>query len=213
MSVQAPSAPSIVAEKASRAVDERALRSLFIEARTANGFHAEPIPRAILEQIVELAELGPTAGNSVPLRVVFVESAAGKARLLPAVSPGNVEKTTAAPVTAIIAADLHFYEHLPRLFPHLDIRSNFVGEENAEKAREFAKMNATLQGAYLMLAARGLGLDVGPMGGFDRAAVDAEFFPDGGLAALWLVNLGYGDDSKLFPRNPRLEVNEVASFA
>jgi 3-hydroxypropanoate dehydrogenase len=212
MSTLAHSASSDHAKKASRAVDERALRTLFLEARTANGFLPVPVPHKLLEQIVTLAELGPTAGNALPLRVVFVESAEGKARLLPAVHEGNVEKTTGAPVTAIIAADLRFYEHLPRLFPHKDIRSAFVGEEKAQMAREFATMNATLQGAYLMLAARALGLDAGPMGGFDRAKVDAEFFPEGTLSSLWLVNLGYGDDTQLFDRNPRLTFDEVARY-
>jgi 3-hydroxypropanoate dehydrogenase len=213
MSTLAPTASSGHAEKASRAVDERALRTLFLEARTANGFLAVPVPHALLEKAVTLAELGPTSGNALPLRVVFVESAEGKARLLPALHPGNVDKTAAAPVTAIIAADLRFYEHLPRLFPHLDTRSYFAGDENAQTAREFATMNATLQGAYLMLAARAVGLDAGPMGGFDRDKVDAEFFPDGTLRSLWLVNLGYGDDTKLFDRNPRLTFEEVARYA
>ncbi len=213
MSTHAASAPSDVAEKASRALDERALRTLFLEARTANGFHPTPVPHALLEQIVTLAELGPTAANALPLRVVFVESAEGKARLLPALHAGNVDKTAAAPVTAIVAADLQFYEHLPRLFPHNDFRPMFAGEENAQRAREFATMNATLQGAYLMLAARALGLDAGPMGGFDKAKVDAEFFPDGTLNSLWLVNIGYGDDTKLFDRNPRLTFEEIARFA
>ena len=210
------SAPSVVeatiTRKAARAVNEHALRTLFLEARSANGFHDQPVPREVLEQVVELAELGPTAANTLPLRVVFVESPEGKARLLPAVAPGNVEKTTAAPVTAIIAADLRFYEHLPRLFPHMDLKPMFAGEDKAEIARESAVMNATLQGAYFMLAARALGLDAGPMGGFDREKVDAEFFPDGTRRSLWLVNLGYGDDAKLFPRNPRLDVEEVAQF-
>jgi 3-hydroxypropanoate dehydrogenase len=213
MSTHAPSSPNGVAEKASRAVDDRALRTLFLDARTANGFLPVPVPHALLEQIVTLAELGPTAGNALPLRVVFVESAEGKARLLPAVHAGNIDKTTAAPVTAIIAADLRFYEHLPRLFPHKDFRSVFAAEENAQMTREFAKMNATLQGAYLMLAARALGLDAGPMGGFDHAQVDAEFFPDGTLSSLWLVNMGYGDDTQLFDRNPRLTFEEVARYA
>jgi 3-hydroxypropanoate dehydrogenase len=213
MSTPAPSSPIGVVEKASRTVDERALRTLFLDARTANGFLPAPVSHALLEQIVTLAELGPTAGNALPLRVVFVESAEGKARLRPALHEGNVAKTAAAPVTAIIAADLRFYEHLPRLFPHKDLRSTFAAEENAPMAREFAKMNATLQGAYLMLAARALGLDAGPMGGFDHATVDAEFFPDGTLSSLWLVNMGYGDDTQLFDRNPRLTFEEVASYA
>lgn len=202
-----------VAAKQARALDEQGLRTLFLDARTANGFLDRPVPRDVLERVVELAELGPTSANGLPLRVVFVETPEAKARLLPALSPGNVEKTRSAPVTAIIAADLRFYDHLPRLFPHADVRAYFAGEDKAEFARESAFMNATLQAAYFMLAARALGLDAGPMGGFDRAAVDSEFFPDGTVRALFLVNLGYGDDAKLFPRSPRLGVDEIARFA
>jgi 3-hydroxypropanoate dehydrogenase len=214
MAIEAPSAiaDEILAAKSARRLDENALRTLFTEARTANGFVDRRVPRETLERLVELTELGPTAANALPLRVVFVESPEAKELLRPALSEGNVAKTMSAPVTAIVAADARFYEHLPRLFPHRDMRAAFAGEEQAQTAREFAKMNATLQGGYFILAARALGLDAGPMGGFDRAKVDAAFFPDGETTSIMLVNLGYGDDTALFGRNPRLDVAEVARF-
>jgi 3-hydroxypropanoate dehydrogenase len=208
-----PSIDEIVALKAARALDERALRTLFLEARSANGFLPKPIPHGLIERIFELAELGPTSANTLPLRIVFVETAEAKARLLPTLSPANVEKTASAPVTAIFAADTKFFEHIPRLFPHApQFKDFFVGDENAEAARQFAFTNATLQGAYFILAARALGLDVGPMAGFDKPAVDAAFFPDGTFKSLWLANLGYGDDTKVFPRLPRFDFDEIARF-
>jgi len=208
-----PSIDDIVELKAMRALDERGLRTLFVDARSANGFLPRPVPHSLIERIFELAQLGPTSANTLPLRILFVETPDGKARLLPTLSPGNVEKTTSAPVTAIFAADTKFFEHIPRLFPHApQFRERFAGEENAEAATQFAVTNATLQGAYFMLAARALGLDVGPIGGFDKPALDAAFFPDGTFKSLWLANLGYGDDTKLVPRNPRFDVDEVARF-
>lgn len=208
-----PTIDEIVRLKAARALDERALRTLFLDARNANGFIDRPVPRELLERIVEVAEFGPTSTNSLPMRVVFIESREAKERLRPALSPGNVEKTMSAPVTAIIAADLRFYEQLPRTFPHKQhTMSDFTAPERAETVRQFALTNATLQGAYFLLAARALGLDTGAMGGFDKKKTDAEFFPDGIFTSIFLVNLGYGDDSKLFPRNPRLSVDEVARF-
>ncbi len=208
-----PAIDEIVELKAARALDERALRTLFVEARSANGFLPRPVPRSLIERIFELAELGPTSANTLPLRIVFVETPEAKARLIPTLSAANVEKTTSAPMTAIFAADTKFYEHIPRLFPHAPQFQNlFLGEEKAEFATQFAFTNATLQGAYFMLAARALGLDVGPMGGFDKPALDAAFFPDGTVKSLWLANLGYGDDTKVFPRNPRFGFDEVARF-
>ncbi len=208
-----PSIDEIVDLKSARALDERALRTLFLEARSANGFLPRPVPHRVIERIFELTELGPTSANTLPLRVLFVETPEGKARLIPTLSPGNVAKTTSAPVTAIFAADTKFYEHIPRLFPNAPhFKDSFTGEEKAEAAKQFAFTNATIQGAYFMLAARALGLDVGPMGGFDKAALDAEFFPDGTFKSLWLANLGYGDDAKVFPRNPRFGFDEVARF-
>jgi nitroreductase len=208
-----PSIDEIVNLKAARALDERALRTLFLEARSANGFLPRPVPHSLIERIFELAELGPTSANTLPLRILFVETPEAKARLIATVSPGNVEKTTSAPVTAIFAADTKFFEHIPRLFPQApNFKDFFTGEEKAEAATQFALTNATLQGAYFMLAARALGLDVGPMGGFDKPALDATFFPDGTVKSLWLANLGYGDDTKVFPRNPRFGFDEVARF-
>jgi 3-hydroxypropanoate dehydrogenase len=208
-----PSIDEIVNLKAARALDERALRTLFLEARSANGFLPRPVPHSLIERIFELAELGPTSANTLPLRILFVETPEAKAQLIATVSPGNVEKTTSAPVTAIFAADTKFFEHIPRLFPQSpNFKDVFTGEGKAEAATQFALTNATLQGAYFMLAARALGLDVGPMGGYDKPALDTAFFPDGTVKSLWLANLGYGDDTKLFPRNPRFGFDEVARF-
>jgi 3-hydroxypropanoate dehydrogenase len=208
-----PSIDEIVRFKAARALDERALRTLFLEARSANGFLPRPIPHSLIERIFDLAGLGPTSANTQPLRILFVETPEAKARLLPTLSPANVEKTASAPVTAIFAADTKFYEHIPRLFPHApQFKDFFVGDDKIESTAQFAIFNATMQGAYFTLAARALGLDVGPMSGFDKPAVDAAFFPEGTLKSLWLANLGYGDDSKVFPRNPRFGFDEVARF-
>jgi 3-hydroxypropanoate dehydrogenase len=160
-----------------------------------------------LRAAYELARWGPTSANSSPARFIFLESAAAKARLLPALSPGNVEKTKAAPVTVIVAWDTEFYEKLPQLFPHADMRSVFAGKQPL--AEETAFRNSSLQGAYFILAARAVGLDCGPMSGFDKAKVNVEFFPDGKWKANFLCNLGYGDHSKLFPRSPRLEFEEA----
>ncbi|HTW85015.1 MAG TPA: malonic semialdehyde reductase [Candidatus Sulfotelmatobacter sp.] len=213
MTTTLPELDELIARKGARTVDEHALRSLFLDARTANGFLDVPVPRALLERAVELAKHGPTGANAQPMRLVFVESPEAKQRLLPALAPGNVEKTKSAPVTAIVAADHRFYEHLPRLFPHApQMKAMYEGDDKAALVEQQATLNATLQGAYFMLAARSLGLDVGPMGGFDRAQVDATFFPDGRSKSLWLVNLGYADDGKTFARSPRLEFDEIATI-
>jgi len=198
-------------EPADGRLSAAALDQLFRAARTHNGWLDKPVPHALLEEAVELAKLGPTAVNASPFRVVFVETAEGKARLKPALSPGNVDKTMAAPVTAIVAHDLAFYEHLPRLFPHMDARPMFA--DNQAAATATASQNGTLQLAYLILALRAVGLDTGPMGGFDKDAVDAAFFAGTTLRANLLVNIGYGDHSKLFPRSPRLAFDEIASYA
>jgi 3-hydroxypropanoate dehydrogenase len=199
--------------KARRALDETALRTIFLEARTANGFLDEPIRRELLERAVELAELGPTSANALPVRYVFVESPEAKEKLRPALSPGNLEKTMKAPATAIVAADLRFYENFPRTFPtRPEMRDNFAGPEKLETTRAFARDNALLQMGYFIIAARACGLDAGPMGGFDRSIVDAAFFADGRLISLYLINLGYGDDAKSFPRLPRLTPGEIAAF-
>ncbi len=198
------------AEKTTRALDQRALDVLFHEARSANGFLPQPIPDGVLERIVDSAKVGPTALNALPLRIVFVKTAAGRDRLRPLLMPGNVAKTDSAPVTAILARDLNFHEQLPRLFPHAPQMFFDHARENAEP---MSLQNALLQAGYFILAARAHGLDAGPMGGFDHAGVDGEFFRDGTRKSILLVTLGYGDDSKLFPRNPRLDFEEIASFA
>jgi len=154
-----------------------------------------------------VARFGPTSANSSPARFVFLTTSQAKERLRPALSPWNVEKTMTAPVAVIVAWDTEFHEKLPQLFPARDMRSIFAG--NAALLHETAFRNSTLQGAYFMLAARGLGLDCGPMSGFDQQKVNAEFFPDGKWKANFLINLGYGDPSKLFPRNPRLSFDEA----
>jgi 3-hydroxypropanoate dehydrogenase len=154
--------------------------------------------------------MAPTSANSSPARIVFVRSVAAKQRLLPAMSPGNQEKTRAAPVTAIVAYDTEFHEKLPMLFPHADARSWFAGNQALIDTTAFR--NGTLQGAYLILASRALGLDAGPMSGFDNAKVDKEFFPEGRIKSNFLINLGYGDGAKLFPRSPRLPFEEAAQI-
>ena len=180
---------------------------LFREARTHNGWLDKPVSDTLLQAIFELAKMGPTSANCSPMRVVFVKSREAKERLRPALSAGNMEKTLTAPVTAILAYDLEFYEHLPKLFPQTDARPWFTGKPELIQATAFR--NGSLQGAYFITAARALGLDCGPMSGFDNAKVDAEFFPDGKVKSNFLCNVGYGDPSKLFPRNPRFAFEEV----
>lgn len=171
------------------------------------------MPRDVLVRIVEIAEMGPTSANALPMRLVFVESPEAKERLRPAMSPGNLDKTMAAPVTVIFGSDTRFHEYFPRTFP---TRGEAMKEQfesgGEEKRRAFAWDNALLQMGYFIIAARSVGLDIGPMAGFDRAKVDAAFFPDGRIVTQYLANLGYGDDSKLFPRLPRFNVDEIARF-
>ncbi|HEY5791137.1 MAG TPA: malonic semialdehyde reductase [Gammaproteobacteria bacterium] len=187
-----------------------ALDQLFRAARTHNGWQPRAVPEALLHQLYDLLKWGPTSMNCCPARFVFVTSAAGKERLRPCLSPGNVEKTLAAPACVIIATDSRFYDHLPELFPAYDARPGMLA--NPDKAAATAQRNGTLQGAYLILAARALGLDVGPMSGFDAARLDAEFFPDGRWHANFLANLGYGDPAQLHPRGPRLEFARAAQI-
>jgi len=194
-----------------RALDDAALALLFTEARSQNGWTSEPVSDALLQQIYELARMGPTSANCSPGRFVFVRTPEGKARLAPALSKANREKTMGAPVTVIAAWDSAFYDKLPTLFPHADARSWFTG--SAEPARETAFRNGTLQAGYLLLAARALGLDAGPMSGFDRAKVDAAFFTGTPWTTNFLINLGHGDPSKLFGRLPRLDFAEACAFA
>ncbi|MGE5478673.1 MAG: malonic semialdehyde reductase [Bacteroidales bacterium] len=192
-------------------VADDALDQLFRQARTHSRFLDRPVPDALLRQAWDLARMGPTAANTQPARVVFVRSPEAKALLKPALAPGNVDKTMAAPVTAIVASDLEFYEHLPRLFPHVDARAWYVGNEPL--IAETAARNSSLQGAYLILALRSLGLDCGPMSGFDAAKVDAAFFAGTAVRANFLVNIGYGDPAALHPRNPRLDFDEACRIA
>ncbi|HTJ94661.1 MAG TPA: malonic semialdehyde reductase [Pararobbsia sp.] len=189
-------------------LSDQALDQLFREARTHNGWQNKPVDDALLHQLVELVLLGPTSANSSPGRFVFVKTPEGKEKLRPALSAGNLEKTMAAPVTVIVGMDMAFYEHLPTLFPHADARSWFVGNERL--IADTAFRNSTLQGGYLILAARALGLDTGPMSGFDAAKVDAAFFAGTTVKANFLINLGYGDASKLFARSPRFSFDEAA---
>ena len=190
-------------------LDPTALARLFTEARTHNAWLAKPVPDALLEQLVGLMAWGPTSANCQPVRLVFVRSADAKARLKPCLMAGNVDKTMAAPVTAIVGMDLDFAEQLPRWFPHTDARSWFVGNEPLIEATAFR--NSSLQGAYLMMAARALGLDVGPMSGFDAAAVQQAFFADQPRVRVnFLCNLGYGDPAGLHPRSPRPAFADLA---
>jgi len=191
-------------------LDSSALAQLFTAARTHNGFQPESIADETLRELYELLKWGPTAANGCPARFVFVRSREAKERLKPALAPGNVEKTMAAPVTVIIGRDMAFYDMLPYLFPHTDARAWFVGNEAL--IEETSLRDTALQGAYLILAARALGLDCGPMGGFDKALVDREFFAGTTIKSVFLVNLGHGDPAKLFPRNPRLSFEEACQI-
>jgi 3-hydroxypropanoate dehydrogenase len=191
-------------------LSEESLAQLFTEARTHNGWRDRPVPDSLLREAVELAKWGPTSANCSPMRIVFVRSQKAKARLAPALSAGNLEKTMAAPATAIIAYDLDFPRDLPRLYPAADAKSWFVGKNALIQQTAFR--NGSLQGAYFILALRALGLDTGPMSGFDNDKLDAEFFPDGSVKSNFLVNIGYGDESKLYPRGPRFAFDEIATI-
>ena len=181
---------------------------LFTKARTHNGWRDQEVADSLLHEAMALALWGPTSANCLPMRVLFLRSKEAKQRLAPALIPGNLEKTLAAPAVAIVAYDLRFYEHLPRLYPATDAHAWFVG--NAPLIEETAFRNGTLQGGYLLLALRAVGLDVGPMSGFDKAMVDAEFFPEGTVKSNFLINIGHGDETKLYPRGPRFAFDEVA---
>lgn len=188
-------------------ISNSALNQLFREARTHTAWLPKAVPLQVLREVYELAKMGPTSANATPGRFVFLTTEEGKNRLLPALVPGNVEKTRSAPVTAVIAWDTEFYELLPRLFPQAKMRDYVAGSQAL--IEETGLRNGSLQGAYFTLAARALGLDCGPMSGFDAAKVNAEFFGDGKWKVNFLCNLGYGDHSKLFPRNPRLDFEEA----
>lgn len=193
-----------------RKLDDDALDLLFRDARTQNAWLPEPVADDLLRRVWDLARMGPTSANCSPARIVFVKSREAKEKLKPCLIPGNVDKTMQAPVTAIIGHDRAFYEHLPRLFPHTDARSWFAGKEALIETTAFR--NGTLQGAYLMMAARSLGLDCGPMSGFDNAKVDALFFPHGTVKSNFLCSLGHGDPKALFPRSPRFAFEEVCQI-
>jgi 3-hydroxypropanoate dehydrogenase len=189
-------------------LNDESLDLIFREARTHNGWLDQPVDDSLLTEVYNLAKMGPTSANMSPMRVVFVKSKAAKQKLKPALAAGNLEKTMAAPVTAIIAMEIRFYEMLPKLFPHVDAKAWF--KDLPEATLEYTALrNGSLQGAYFMLAARSLGLDCGPMSGFDNAQVDAAFFAGSTVKSNFLCNLGYGDKSKLYPRNPRLSFDEA----
>jgi 3-hydroxypropanoate dehydrogenase len=184
---------------------------LFTEARTQNGYSAEPVPDDTLRQLYELMKWGPTAANSTPARLIFVRSPQAKDKLLGCVSPGNVNKVREAPVTVIVGMDLDFHDRLPKLFPHVDARAWFAGD--AAKRAESAMRNSSLQGGYLILAARALGLDCGPMSGFDPAKVDTAFWAGSSVKTNFLCALGRGDPSKVLQRHPRLDFDEACQLA
>lgn len=191
-------------------LDDNSLDTLFRTARTHNAWQDKPVSDDLLCRIYDLMKWAPTSANSSPARIVFVKSESARQRLLTAMIPGNVEKTRTAPVTAIIAQDLEFYEKLPKLFPHADARAWFAGNQPLIETTAFR--NSTLQGAYLIMAARALGLDAGPMSGFDNSKVDQEFFSGTSVKSNFLINIGYGDVSGLFPRSPRLSFEEAAQI-
>ena len=193
-------------------LSDASLDQLFLTARTYNAWLPKEVTDEQIRRLYDLAKFGPTAANSSPMRIVFVKSPDAKQRLKPYLSESNAEKTMQAPVTAIVATDFAFYEHLPKLFPHADARSWFVGNEQLVQASGIR--NGSLQGAYLLMAARALGLDCGPMSGFDQAGVDAEFFAGTQIKSNFLINIGYGDpDKNLFDRLPRLSFDEAAQIA
>jgi 3-hydroxypropanoate dehydrogenase len=195
----------------SKVVNEEGLDLVFRAARTQNGWLDKPVDDALLRQVYDLAKMGPTSANMCPMRVVFVKTKEAKEKLKPCLDAGNVNKTMSAPVTAIIGMDIHFYEALPKLFPQVDAKAWF--KDLPENVLEtIALRNSSLQGAYFMLAARSLGLDCGPMSGFNNQKVDAEFFAGTTVKSNFLCNLGHGDPAKLFPRLPRLSFDEACKL-
>ncbi len=190
-----------------QSLDQSTLAQLFTDARSHNGWLDKAVPDSLLEELYELTKMGPTSANCSPARFVFIRTKQGKELLKPCLSSGNLEKTMAAPVTVIVAYDSRFYDSLPFLFPHADARSWFTG--SPEMIHETAFRNSSMQAAYLIFAARSLGLDTGPMSGFDPKALDAAFFSDSHWKANLLINLGYGDSSKVFDRLPRLPYSKT----
>jgi 3-hydroxypropanoate dehydrogenase len=194
-------------------IDDHALDVLFRKARTQNGWTDKPVADEQLRRIYELMKFGPTSGNTQPARILFLRSTRAKERLKPALSPGNLDKTMAAPVCAVLAYDTHFYEHLARLFPHNPKAGDrYSGEDKKTIAEATAFRNGTLQGAYFIIAARAVGLECGPMSGFANDKVDAEFFAGTTCKTNFLCNVGYGDASKVMPRLPRLEFDEACKL-
>jgi len=191
----------------SHSLEQSALSQLFIDARTHNSWQDKPVTDEQIKDLYELLKFAPTSVNCNPARFLFIKSPQAKERLLACVTPGNLEKTRAAPVTAIIGMDLDFYEQLPKLFPHVDAKSWFVGKDAYIESTAFR--NSALQGAYLTMAVRALGLDCGAMSGFDADKVNAEFFPDGRVKVNFLLNIGYGNSASLMPRQPRPSFAEV----
>jgi 3-hydroxypropanoate dehydrogenase len=190
-------------------ISDACLDQLFFKARSANGFIDKPVPAELLQQVYDIAKMGATSMNAQPARYVFLTSSESHHRLMPALSAGNVEKTKLAPVTVIVATDTRFYENMPMVWHKPGAKEMFEG--NKPLADGTAIRNGTLSGAYFMIAARAVGLDCGPMSGVDLAKVNAEFFSDGRLQANFLINLGYGDNNKLFDRNPRLSFEQACS--
>lgn len=194
----------------SSVLDQAVLQQLFLDARSQNAWQDRDVPDETLRQLFDIIKMGPTSANCSPARYVFVKSQTAKDRLKPHLSEGNTQKVMTAPVCVVIGYDLEFFEHLPRLFPHTDAKSWFTSSE--ELAHQTAFRNGSLQGAYLIIAARALGLDCGPMSGFDLAGVDQEFFAGTKIKSNFLVSLGYGDSSALFDRSPRFEFEDIASI-
>ncbi|MGD0142079.1 MAG: malonic semialdehyde reductase [Rhizomicrobium sp.] len=194
----------------SRAVNDEALDIIFRDARTQNKWQDKPVSTALLMAVYDLMRLGPTSANISPARIVFVVSKEAKERLKPFLSDANRGKTMSAPATAIIAYDLQFAVHVPKLFPHAPGAKDWFKDPKFAEVAAFR--NGSLQGAYFMMAARALGLDCGPMSGFDNAGVDREFFPDGTIKSNFLCSVGYGDPSGVFPRNPRLSFDEACKI-
>lgn len=192
------------------AIDETAQDIIFRKARTHNGWTDKPVDDSLLEKLYDLCKWGPTSANCTPMRLVFVKSKEAKERFKPLLDAGNQKKAVQAPVTAIIGMDMKFYDQLPKLFPQADAKSWFEGNE--EKVKITALRNSSLQGAYFIIAARSLGLDCGPMSGFDNAKVDAEFFKDTSYKSNFICSIGYGDPAKLYPRNPRLPFSEACKI-
>jgi 3-hydroxypropanoate dehydrogenase len=191
-------------------ISQSALDQIFSHARTHNFWLDKPVSDELLHAIYEQCKWAPTSANSSPARFIFVKSDSAKQKLMPAISEGNVEKTMGAPVTVIVASDFTFYDQLPALFPHADAKSWFVG--NQALIDSTAHRNGTLQGAYFIMAARALGLDCGPMSGFDNAKLDEAFFAGTAIKSNFLINLGYGDSEKLFPRSPRLSFADACQI-